>query len=215
MNNLLNKFMRKLKAKEMKYLLYFMIIVLIVSSFSFVNFSKNESSNTVKANLSIVGIEQSFKQEYEVPIGANLYYLLSNTGFVSFQSDYSVKCVAQVCNDYLVANYWQIFLGNDYAEMDYLINGSEELVLYYGKRINLINVSVTLNIDSFRDSGMVRVPDNLSLIGLLASYNATFTNNSLNCLFNECGNWTILVNNGSEPMNYLLKAYDEVIISLD
>lgn len=207
--------MKKLKSEQIKYVLYFMILVFVVSSFSFINFSGKDKSSTVKAYLSITGLPQSFRQEYSVPIGANLYYLLYNTGFISFQSDYSVKCVGQMCNDYVSANYWQIFLGNDYAQMDYLINGSEEFVLYYGPRINLINVSLILSVKGFNDSIMIKVPKGLSLNDLLASYNATFKNYSVDCLFNECGNWTILVNNDTLSLNYSLNAFDEVFAGLN
>ncbi|MFA5333472.1 MAG: hypothetical protein WC376_03175 [Candidatus Nanoarchaeia archaeon] len=207
--------MRKLKAKEIKYVLYFMIIVFVISSFSFINLSADNGQDTVKAYLSIIGLGQDYYQEVSVPAGANLYYLLYNTGFVSFQSDYSVKCVGQTCNDYLTAKYWQVFLNNDEASMDYLINGSEEFVLYYGKRINLINVSLSLIISGFAENTTLRVPDTMNLLGLLNTYNATFINSSLNCLFGSCGNWTALVNNETKGFDYVFMPDDSVLFELE
>lgn len=207
--------MRKLKANEMKYVLYFMIIVFVISSFSFINLSANNGQDTVKAYLSIVGLGQDYYQEVSVPVGANLYYLLYNTGFVTFQSDYSVKCVGQNCNDYLTANYWQVFLNNDVAPMDYLINGSEEFVLYYGKRINLINISLNLVTNGLLENTTLRVPDSMNLIGLLNTYNASFVNGSMNCMFNMCGNWTTLINNETKAFDYVFKADDYVFFELE
>jgi len=207
--------MRKLKPSEIRYVLYFMIIVFIISSFSFINLSANADSDTVKAYLSIVGLDQEYYQEFSLPVGANLYYLLYSTGFVSFQSDYSVKCVSQYCNDYLSANYWQVFLNNDDVGMDYLINGSEVFVLYYGKRINLINVSLSLNVKGFSENATIRLPDTMNLLALLNSYNATFSNGSIECLFGECGNWTALINNESKAMDYSFKANDYVLFELE
>jgi hypothetical protein len=207
--------MRKLKPNEMKYVLYFMIIVFVISSFSFINLSANNGQETVKAYLSIIGLSQEYYNEFSVPAGANLYYFLQNTGFVSFQSDYAVKCVGQTCNDYLTANYCQVFLNNDYIGMDYLVNGSEEFVLYYGKRINLINISLNFDISGLLQNNTQRVPDTMNLLGLLNTYNASFVNSSLECLFNMCGNWTTLINNESEPLNYTFKANDCIIFELE
>jgi hypothetical protein len=192
-----------------------MIIVFVVSSFSFINLSSNKDENTVKAYLSIIGLGQDYYQEVSVPVGANLYYLLYSTGFVSFQSDYSVKCVGQTCNDYLTAKYWQVFLNNYDVDMDYLVNGSEEFVLYYGKRINLVNVSLNLIINGFAENTTLRVPDTMTLLGLLNTYNATFVNGSLDCLFGSCGNWTALVNNETKGFDYVFMVDDSVFFELE
>ncbi|MDD4353371.1 MAG: hypothetical protein PHN56_02840 [Candidatus Nanoarchaeia archaeon] len=207
--------MKKLKPNEIRYVLYFMIIVFVVSSFSFINLSTNNGQDTVNAYLSIVGLGQDYYQEFSVPVGANLYYLLYNTGFVSFQSDYSIKCVGQTCNDYLSSNYWQIFLNNSNVGMDYLINGSEQFTLYYGKRINLINISLNLFTQNFAENTTLKIPDTMNLISLLNTYNASFTNGSLNCIFEICGNWTTLVNNETKAWNYTFNANDEILFELE
>jgi hypothetical protein len=207
--------MKKLKAKEIKYVLYFMILVFVVSSFSFINLSNTNEQDSVKASLSVVGLSQDYYQEYSIPVGANLYYLLSTTEFVTFQSDYSVKCVGQNCNDYINANYWQVFLNNDNVGMDYLINGSEEFVLYYGKRINLINISLNLFIDNFLDNTTLKVPNTMNLLALLNTYNASFVNDSINCLFSRCGNWTVLVNNETKNFDYAFNNDDLVFFQLE
>jgi len=207
--------MRKLKPSEMKYFLYFMIIVFGVSSFSFVNLSSGNDSDNLKAYLSIVGLGQDYYQEYSVPKGANLYYLLQNTGFINFQSDYSVKCVGSYCNDYVNANYWQVFLGGSDVGMDYVINGSEQFTLYYGKRINFVNISLTLNASGFLDNSSFKVPGTLTLLGLLESYNSTFINGSLSCLFGLCGNWTVLINDELKGLNYSFMNEDIVYLELE
>ncbi|MDD2678588.1 MAG: hypothetical protein PHS81_01765 [Candidatus Nanoarchaeia archaeon] len=206
--------MRKLKAKEIRYVLYFMIIVFVVSSFSFVNLSVSEKDE-VSAFLLISGVGQEHFSEYSVPLGANLYYFLYSTGFISFQSDYSVKCVGQICNDYLSGNYWQVFLNNDYVSMNYFIGGGEEFFLHYGPRISLINVSLELMIGGYNEIVDLRVVESFSLRDFLLSYNASFLNDSLNCVFGECGNWSVLVNNESALFDYSLKEYDAVLLQIE
>jgi hypothetical protein len=133
---------------------------------------------------------------------------------VSFQSDYNIKCVGSYCNDYISGNYWQVFLGNDFANLDYVINGGEEFVLYYGKRIEFFNVSLVANISGFAENASIRLSETIGLGEFLGAYNYSVSENGT-CILGLCGNWTILVNNLNASMDYQLSGNDSVYLGFE
>jgi hypothetical protein len=202
--------MKKLTPSQMKYVLYFMLIVFVVSSFAFIG-NLSTGSKEVSASIVIAGLSTPYSESFKVPEGANLYYLLYNTGFVSFQSDYQIKCVGSYCNDYISGNYWQIFLGDYFADLNYVINGSEEFVLYYGKRIEFFNVSLVANISGFIDNASIRLSETIGLGEFLGAYNYSANDNGT-CILGLCGNWIILVNDLNVSADYELSENDSVYL---
>jgi hypothetical protein len=111
----------------------------------------------------------------------------------------------------LAWNYWQIFLGDYFADLNYVINGSEEFVLYYGKRIEFFNVSLVANISGFIDNASIRLSETIGLGEFLGAYNYSANDNGT-CILGLCGNWTILVNDLNVSADYELSENDSVYL---
>ena len=177
-----------------------LIVLLTGSVLSLFTFEK--PAEKINVNYQIVLLSNPYPaQSAETAQNTTIYDFLTNLG-ASFEDDGDVKCVNNYCNNFMAKYYWQAFLNN--AQLDDFtkeLENDDNLVLYYGEMINFYNITLDLDINGMIENANITVQEGLTINDLLSSYNSTFENNTLNCLFGFCNNanntWSVLLNNES------------------
>ena len=162
----------------------------------------NNSVNEITVGYNIFYNNEMSQIEYnniakDISLGNFLYNVVPG---ISFESDYDLKTVNNIGNDFLNDKYWQILINEiPTKDLNHILKDDEIILLYYGEILNIFNISVNLNMSGIFQNDNVLINGDTTLMNLLDSYQVNFTNQTINCLFGVCNEnnntWDILINN--------------------